>query len=87
LIFVAPLLVLFAGKRFPFRDPKDPAYLYASIGSYVLGIAWMIIIRKWAFGPHASVGYKVVMSILGVVPIAILMMGIEFVLNGRFHWR
>jgi hypothetical protein len=87
LIIGAPLLALFAGQRYPFRDPRDPMYLYASLVSFALGIGWMIIIRKRAFAPRAGPGYRMVMTILGAVPIAILLMGVGFILNGQFHWR
>jgi hypothetical protein len=87
LIFGAPILALFAGQRYPFRDPKDPMYLYASLVSFALGIIWMIIIRERAFSSRAGLGYRMVMTILGAVPIAILLMGVGFILNGQFHWR
>lgn len=82
-----PLLSIYALENYPLRNGNDAFYGYFALISYASAVVWMILIRGKAFGPHAKLGFKVVMTVVVAFPIAMLIYGAFFILNGMIHWR
>jgi hypothetical protein len=82
-----PLLSIYALENYPLRNRNDAFYGYLALISYASAVAWMILTRRKAFGPHARLGFKIVITVGVAFPIAMLMYGVFFILNGKFHWK
>lgn len=82
-----PLLAIFGMANFPLRNGNDPFYIIGAFVCYALGLVWMLLIRKSAFASGATLPFRMIMSAAMAFPIAMLIYGLAFVLNGKFHWK
>lgn len=93
LIFGSLAFGLWSLKRFPLRDPNDPAYVYGFIAAYGISSLLVYCFRSAVFPAHDAFNrpelrsYKAWVGLLVALMPSAAIYGVFFCLNAVLHWR